>query len=84
MISPVAFWGCLRAGVIPVPINMLLTAETVRYILADSRAEAVVISADVAATLGTVLGDVKHVIVAQPDGGAPCSWPDTHAGPPFA
>ena len=68
---PIAFWGCLRAGVIPVPINTLLTAETVSYILSDSRAEAVVISAGVATTLGPVLADVKHVIVAQPDGGVP-------------
>ena len=30
---PVAFWGCLRAGVVPVPINTLLTVETVSYIL---------------------------------------------------
>ena len=67
---PVAFWGCLRAGVVPVPINTLLTAETVSYILSDSRAEAVVISAGVAAMLGPVLADVKHVIVAQSDGGA--------------
>ena len=35
----------MRAGVVPVPINTLLTADTVGYILADSRAEAVVISA---------------------------------------
>ena len=25
---PVAFWGALRAGVVPVPINTLLTHET--------------------------------------------------------
>ena len=42
---PVVFWGALRAGVVPVPINTLLTAGLVGYILADSRAEAIVISA---------------------------------------
>jgi 4-hydroxybenzoate-CoA ligase len=42
---PIAFWGCLRAGVIPVPINTLLTADMIAYILADSRAEAAVVSA---------------------------------------
>ena len=42
---PVAFWGAMRAGVVPVPINTLLTHEMVGYVLADSRAEAVVISA---------------------------------------
>src|SRR5580658_931956 len=33
---PVAFWGALRAGVVPVPINTLLTPELVGYILGDS------------------------------------------------
>ena len=37
---PIAFWGALRAGVVPVPINTLLPHELVGYILADSRAEA--------------------------------------------
>ena len=31
---PIAFWGALRAGVVPVPINTLLTPDTVAYILA--------------------------------------------------
>ena len=39
---PVVFWGALRAGVIPVPINTLLTPDMVGYVLEDSRAEAVV------------------------------------------
>ena len=38
---PIAFWGAIRAGVIPVPINTLLTPETVGYILRDSRTGAV-------------------------------------------
>src|SRR5690349_16911854 len=42
---PIAFWGAIRAGVVPVPINTLLTHETVGYILADCRADALLISA---------------------------------------
>ena len=30
---PVLFWGAVRAGIIPVPLNTLLTAEQYRYIL---------------------------------------------------
>src|SRR5277367_5393845 len=41
---PTVFWGALRAGVIPVPINTLLTPEMVAYVLEDSRAEAITIS----------------------------------------
>jgi 4-hydroxybenzoate-CoA ligase len=42
---PIAFWGAIRAGVLPVPMNTLLTPDQMAYILADSRAEALVISA---------------------------------------
>jgi 4-hydroxybenzoate-CoA ligase len=67
---PIAFWGALRAGVVPVPINTLLTAETVGYILRDSRAEAVATSAGLIGTLGATLraGGLRQVIVAQPNG----------------
>src|SRR5688572_17571560 len=52
---PIAFWGCLRAGVIPVPINTLLTADMVGYILADSRAAGVVVTEGLVEGLGGVL-----------------------------
>ena len=71
---PIAFWGALRAGVVPVPVNTLLTHETVGYILADSRAEAVVISAPLVAPLLPVLHSIpelRRIIVAQPDGSEP-------------
>jgi 4-hydroxybenzoate-CoA ligase len=42
---PIAFWGALRAGVVPVPINTLLPADTIAYILGDSRAAALFVSA---------------------------------------
>lgn len=45
---PVAFWGAIRAGIIPIPINTLLTAEQYAYLLADSRAAAVVVAAPLA------------------------------------
>jgi 4-hydroxybenzoate-CoA ligase len=65
---PVAFWGTMRAGAVPVPINTLLTPETVSYILNDSRAEAVAISAPLVPALAHVLSGARHVIVSQPDG----------------
>jgi 4-hydroxybenzoate-CoA ligase len=67
---PPVFWGCLRAGVIPVPINTLLTPETVAYILADSRAEAVVVSAPLLEALRPALdaANLRLVVVAEPDG----------------
>src|SRR6266567_4452420 len=41
---PIAFWGAIRAGIIPVPLNTLLTPEQYGYILEDSRVEAIVVS----------------------------------------
>ncbi len=55
---PIAFWGALRAGVVPVPINTLLTADTVRYILADSRAVGAVVSEALVEGLAPVLADL--------------------------
>ena len=68
---PVAFWGALRAGVVPVPINTLLTSDTVAYILGDSRAQCVIASAAIATALGSTLAsatDLRLVVVAQLDG----------------
>ena len=78
---PVAFWGALRAGVVPVPINTLLPHEQVGYILADARAEAVVVSGPVLpALLPTLraLHGLKLVVVASPDGSPPVLLDRTH------
>src|ERR1700680_4595080 len=39
---PVAFLGAIRAGVVPVPLNTLLTSDQYAYVLADCRAPGVV------------------------------------------
>ena len=68
---PIAFWGALRAGVVPVPINTLLTHEMVGYMLADSRADAVVISVPLVGAMLPVLHSVAglhRIVVSQPDG----------------
>src|SRR6188508_3681890 len=41
---PIAFWGAIRAGVVPVPINTLLPPDIIGYILKDSRAAALFVS----------------------------------------
>src|SRR5215471_252603 len=52
---PVAFWGGIRAGIVALPLNTLLTAEQYAYILADSRASAIVVAAPLAKILSPVL-----------------------------
>jgi 4-hydroxybenzoate-CoA ligase len=62
---PALFWGCLFAGVLPVPVNTLLTAETLAYILRDSRAEAAFVAAPLLAGLAEALRGqpaLRHVV----------------------
>ena len=64
---PTAFLGAIRAGVVPIPCNTLLTAADYEYLLADSRARAVVVSAPLApaiAPLAARLDSLDHVIVS--------------------
>jgi 4-hydroxybenzoate-CoA ligase len=75
---PIAFWGALRAGVVPVPINTLLPADITGYILEDSRAAALVVSAPLLGPLrGAIdrLGARAPIIVSAPDGSAPAAAP---------
>ena len=41
---PVAFLGAMYAGVVPVAVNTLLTADDYAYMLEHSRAQAVIVS----------------------------------------
>ena len=64
---PVAFWGAIRAGVIPVPINTLLPADITGYILRDSRAAALFVSAPLLEALKPAARRLPRVVVSQPD-----------------
>jgi len=69
---PVAFWGALRAGVVPVPLNTLLTAEQYAYMLRDSRAVAAVVSAPLLGTIEPVLKELPGLrTIFVSDGEAP-------------
>ena len=64
---PVAFLGCLKAGVIAVPVNTLLTEDDYRYMLADSRAKCLVVSEALFPRFEKLIAecpDLEHVIVA--------------------
>lgn len=41
---PVVFWGAIKAGVVPVPLNTLLSSQVYENILKDSRASILVVS----------------------------------------
>jgi 4-hydroxybenzoate-CoA ligase len=80
---PIAFWGTMRAGAVPVPINTLLTPETVSYILADCRTDTVVMSEALTETLGPAIhaSGVKHLIISTPNGFPPLGDPTTPTAP---
>jgi len=40
------FWGCIKAGFIPVPLNTMLTVENYKFIISDSGANALVYSVE--------------------------------------
>ena len=65
---PIAFWGALRVGAVPVLINTLLPATQIRYILEDCRAEVAIVSAALLPEL-TALGDIPDLrfVVAAGD-----------------
>jgi 4-hydroxybenzoate-CoA ligase len=64
---PPAFWGAIKAGVVPVCLNTLLTPEQYAYILGDSRAKALIVSAQLLPVVQPILGQLpflKHIFVA--------------------
>ncbi len=72
---PAVFWGAIKAGIVPVCLNTLLTTEQYAYILGDSRAQVLFVSAPLLPVVQPILGALpflKHVFVS---GGEP---------PPFA
>ena len=66
---PVAFLGALHAGIVPVAVNTLLTAEDYAYMLAHSRAQVAIVSAALLPTLQAAMQkgghEVKAVIVSR-------------------
>ena len=66
----VAFLGCLYAGVVPVAVNTLLTAEDYAYMLGNSRAQAALVSGSLLPTLQSAMVQTRHevhaVVVSRP------------------
>src|ERR1700756_2099695 len=58
---PVLFLGAIRAGIVPVPLNTLLTAEHYAYILADTRARVAFVSEALLPVLEPARGKLSGV-----------------------
>ena len=62
-----AFWGAIKIGAVPIPVNTLMRGQDYLYFLDDSRARVAVMSAPLLAEAGPVLGQapfLQHVLVA--------------------
>lgn len=67
---PVSFMGAMYAGLVPVAVNTLLTADDYAYMLEHSRAQAVLVSGALLPTLNAAMvkadHEVQKVIVSRP------------------
>lgn len=72
---PVAFLGAMYAGIVPVAVNTLLTANDYHYMLSNSRATAAIVSEALRPTLEAALAkgdhDIKTVFVSRAKGDLP-------------
>jgi 4-hydroxybenzoate-CoA ligase len=67
---PAVFLGAIRAGIVPVPLNTLLTSDQYAYVLADCRARVLFISEALLPVVKDMVGrmaDLDHVVVSGKD-----------------
>ena len=58
---PVAFWGAIRAGNVALPLNTFLNVSQYAYILADSRASALVAAAPLAQAIWPIIDRLPYL-----------------------
>jgi benzoate-CoA ligase family protein len=66
------FWGAIKAGIIPVPLNAILRAADYRIIIADSGAAAVVYSPEFAAEVEPALATAGPALALAVEGRPGC------------
>jgi benzoate-CoA ligase len=75
---PTAFLGAIKAGIVPIPVNTMLSPADYAYMLYDSRAPMLVVSEPLLSRFEAILGQspyLKHVLVA----GAAITPPTMHS-----
>jgi benzoate-CoA ligase family protein len=65
---PTAFLGAIKAGVIPIPVNTLMTEEDYRFMLADSRARLLVVSEPLYGKFADLIGAKGDLVAALVSG----------------
>jgi len=67
---PAVFWGAIKAGAVPIPINTLLTSKDLDYMLRDSRAHVLVVSEALHEKVAPILADQPWLRTVVISGGA--------------
>jgi benzoate-CoA ligase len=68
---PTVFLGAVKAGVVAVPVNTLMTEADYRFMLEDSRARLLVVSEELYPRFAGLIGscpDLEHVLVSGKEG----------------
>jgi len=63
---PTVFFGAIKAGLVAIPVNTLLTTDDYAYMLRDSRARVLVVSSALLPVVAPILDDLpmlRHVVV---------------------
>lgn len=55
------FWGAIKIGAVPIPVNTMLTPEDYEYYLNDSRAKVLVVSEPLLPLVNQIKGDLHYL-----------------------
>ncbi len=61
-----SFWGAIKIGAVPVPVNTMMRSQDYLYFLNDSRAKVLIVSQPLLAEVGPILSYaryLKHIVV---------------------
>ena len=81
---PAVFWGAIKAGCVPIPINTLLTSSDYAHMLRDSRARIAVVSEALLDRFGPALADqpcLEQLVVAGGESRGEAGLPPGTGGP---
>ena len=56
-----AFWGAIKIGAVPIPVNTMLTPKDYEYYLNDSRAKALIVSEQLLPLVQQIEGDLLYL-----------------------
>jgi acyl-CoA synthetase (AMP-forming)/AMP-acid ligase II len=66
------FWGIIKIGAVPIPVNTMLTPEDYEYYLNDSRARVLIVSEQLIQIITQIKGDLLYlrdlVVISETEG----------------